>query len=190
MGALGQPRAPARLHQYAASSVLRRLFADSVDLTHFSSSQLAVIKAGEGPLSVLAAPGSGKTTVLAVLIAYLVEHRRVPPTAILAILCRSCPPARAESPYSGSRRIEAMPQLKRGCQPTAAGPARVVARTSSYPKWPRTRPPCLPRSERNWPPSHRRPFRSAPMVPSRPAGESPGRSEEHTSELQSHSFIS
>jgi DNA helicase-2/ATP-dependent DNA helicase PcrA len=56
-----------------------------VDLGRFSPPQRAVIQAGEGPLCVLAAPGSGKTTTLAGRIAYLVLERRVPATSILAM---------------------------------------------------------------------------------------------------------
>ena len=35
---------------------------DGVDLSNFSHSQREVVQAGDGPLSVLAGPGSGKTT--------------------------------------------------------------------------------------------------------------------------------
>jgi DNA helicase-2/ATP-dependent DNA helicase PcrA len=56
-----------------------------VDLERFSLKQLEVIRAGEGPLCVLAAPGSGKTTTLAGRIAYLVLDEHVPPTSILAV---------------------------------------------------------------------------------------------------------
>jgi DNA helicase-2/ATP-dependent DNA helicase PcrA len=56
-----------------------------VDFGRFSPQQQAVIQAGEGPLCVLAAPGSGKTTTLAGRIAYLVLERHVPATSILAI---------------------------------------------------------------------------------------------------------
>jgi DNA helicase-2/ATP-dependent DNA helicase PcrA len=56
-----------------------------VDLGRFSPQQSAAITAGEGPLSILAGPGSGKTTTLAGRIAYLVGDRAVPPTSILAI---------------------------------------------------------------------------------------------------------
>jgi DNA helicase II / ATP-dependent DNA helicase PcrA len=56
-----------------------------VDLGRFSPQQCAAITAGEGPLSILAGPGSGKTTTLAGRIAYLVIDRDVPPTSILAI---------------------------------------------------------------------------------------------------------
>src|SRR5689334_10025903 len=56
-----------------------------VDLSNFSPSQREVVQAGDGPLSVLAGPGSGKTTVLAGRIAYLVDHRGVPPSTIMAI---------------------------------------------------------------------------------------------------------
>jgi DNA helicase-2/ATP-dependent DNA helicase PcrA len=56
-----------------------------VDLGLFSPQQRAAITAGEGPLSILAGPGSGKTTTVAGRIAYLVSERTVPPTSILAI---------------------------------------------------------------------------------------------------------
>ena len=56
-----------------------------MDLDRFSPQQCAAITAGEGPLSILAGPGSGKTTTLAGRIAYLVGERHVPPTSILAI---------------------------------------------------------------------------------------------------------
>jgi DNA helicase-2/ATP-dependent DNA helicase PcrA len=56
-----------------------------VDLARFSPQQCAAITAAEGPLSILAGPGSGKTTTLAGRIAYLVADRSVPPTSILAI---------------------------------------------------------------------------------------------------------
>src|SRR5919205_356652 len=54
-------------------------------LDAFSPQQREVVQAGEGPLSILAGPGSGKTTALAGRIAYLVEERDVPPSSVLAI---------------------------------------------------------------------------------------------------------
>jgi ATP-dependent DNA helicase UvrD/PcrA len=56
-----------------------------VDLSGFSPSQREVVTAGDGPLSVLAGPGSGKTTVLAGRIAYLVDQRGISPSTIMAI---------------------------------------------------------------------------------------------------------
>lgn len=56
-----------------------------MDWSRFSEQQRDVILAGDGPLSILAGPGSGKTTTLAGRIAYLVGDRDVPPTSILAI---------------------------------------------------------------------------------------------------------
>ena len=56
-----------------------------MDWSRFSDQQRNVILAGDGPLSILAGPGSGKTTTLAGRIAYLVGERDVPPTSILAI---------------------------------------------------------------------------------------------------------
>src|SRR5712692_1617631 len=56
-----------------------------LDISHFSPNQREVVEAGDGPLSILAGPGSGKTTVLAGRIAYLVEQRGVAAATILAI---------------------------------------------------------------------------------------------------------
>ena len=56
-----------------------------MDLSDFSPSQREVVTAGDGPLSVLAGPGSGKTTVLAGRIAYLVDQRGISPSTIMAI---------------------------------------------------------------------------------------------------------
>src|ERR1051326_3758779 len=58
---------------------------DGVDLSDFSPSQREVVTAEDGPLSVLAGPGSGKTTVLAGRIAYLVDQRGISPSTIMAI---------------------------------------------------------------------------------------------------------
>ncbi len=56
-----------------------------LDLSRLSPEQRQAVLAGDGPLLIQAGPGSGKTTVLAARIAYLVIGRRVPPHAILAI---------------------------------------------------------------------------------------------------------
>ncbi|MBV9899274.1 MAG: ATP-dependent helicase [Chloroflexi bacterium] len=56
-----------------------------MDLSRFTAQQRDVIVAGDGPLSILAGPGSGKTTTLAGRIAHLVSERDIPPTSILAI---------------------------------------------------------------------------------------------------------
>jgi DNA helicase-2/ATP-dependent DNA helicase PcrA len=56
-----------------------------MNLDQFSPPQRAAITTGEGPLSILAGPGSGKTTTLAARIAYLVSDRGVPSTSVLAI---------------------------------------------------------------------------------------------------------
>jgi DNA helicase-2/ATP-dependent DNA helicase PcrA len=56
-----------------------------VDLSRFTSQQRDIIKAGDGPLTILAGPGYGKTTTLAGRIAYMLDERAVPPTSILAI---------------------------------------------------------------------------------------------------------
>jgi DNA helicase-2/ATP-dependent DNA helicase PcrA len=56
-----------------------------LDLSRLSREQRQAVVAGDGPLLIVAGPGSGKTTVLAARIAYLVTVRRFPPARILAI---------------------------------------------------------------------------------------------------------
>jgi superfamily I DNA/RNA helicase len=56
-----------------------------VDLSNFSPSQRQKVEAEDRPLAVLAGLGSGKTTVLAGRIAYVVAQRSVPPAAVIAI---------------------------------------------------------------------------------------------------------
>lgn len=56
-----------------------------LDLTRLSPAQQAVVLAEDGPLLVVAGPGSGKTTTMAARIAYLVRVRRLPPEGVLAL---------------------------------------------------------------------------------------------------------
>lgn len=56
-----------------------------LDLSRLSPAQRDAVLAGDGPLVIVAGPGSGKTTVLAARIAYLVTARQVNPTSVLAI---------------------------------------------------------------------------------------------------------
>jgi len=56
-----------------------------LDLSRLSSEQREVVLAPDGPLLIVAGPGSGKTMVLAAKIAYLVGWRQISPTSILAI---------------------------------------------------------------------------------------------------------
>lgn len=56
-----------------------------LDLSRLSLEQRQAVLAGDGPLLIVAGPGSGKTTVLAARIAYLVLARHVAPASVLAI---------------------------------------------------------------------------------------------------------
>ena len=56
-----------------------------LDLSRLSEAQRQAVLAPDGPLLIVAGPGSGKTTVLAARIAYLITARHVPPSSILAL---------------------------------------------------------------------------------------------------------
>ncbi len=56
-----------------------------LDLSRLGPEQRRAVLAPDGPLVIVAGPGSGKTTVLAARIAYLVTSRGLPPTSVLAI---------------------------------------------------------------------------------------------------------
>ena len=56
-----------------------------LDLSRLSAEQRQAVIAPNGPLLILAGPGSGKTTVLAARIAYLVIARGVRPERVLAV---------------------------------------------------------------------------------------------------------
>jgi ATP-dependent DNA helicase UvrD/PcrA len=56
-----------------------------LDLSRFAAEQRRAVLAPDGPLVIVAGPGSGKTTVLAARIAYLILSRQTPPTSILAL---------------------------------------------------------------------------------------------------------
>ncbi|MCC7368807.1 MAG: UvrD-helicase domain-containing protein [Chloroflexi bacterium] len=56
-----------------------------LDLSRLGPEQRRAVLAPDGPLVIVAGPGSGKTTVLAARIAYLILARGVPPTSLLAL---------------------------------------------------------------------------------------------------------
>ncbi len=56
-----------------------------LDLSRLSPQQRHAVLAPDGPILIIAGPGSGKTMVLAAKIAYLVTARQIPPASILAI---------------------------------------------------------------------------------------------------------
>ncbi|MCC6173829.1 MAG: UvrD-helicase domain-containing protein, partial [Chloroflexi bacterium] len=56
-----------------------------LDLSRFGPEQRQAVLAPDGPLLIVAGPGSGKTTVLAARIAYLIVSRQIAPTSILAL---------------------------------------------------------------------------------------------------------
>ena len=56
-----------------------------LDLSRLSPEQRRAVLVGDGPLLIVAGPGSGKTTVLAARIAYLVTARGIAPSSVLAI---------------------------------------------------------------------------------------------------------
>ena len=56
-----------------------------LDLSRLSPAQREAVVAGDGPMLIVAGPGSGKTTVLAARIAYLVAARQIAPSSVLAI---------------------------------------------------------------------------------------------------------
>jgi DNA helicase II / ATP-dependent DNA helicase PcrA len=56
-----------------------------LDLSRLSVEQRQAVLAPDGPLLIVAGPGSGKTTVLAAKIAYLITWRQIPPASILAL---------------------------------------------------------------------------------------------------------
>jgi DNA helicase II / ATP-dependent DNA helicase PcrA len=56
-----------------------------LDLSRLSVDQRQAVLAPDGPLLIVAGPGSGKTTVLAAKIAYLITWRQIPPSSILAL---------------------------------------------------------------------------------------------------------
>jgi DNA helicase-2/ATP-dependent DNA helicase PcrA len=56
-----------------------------LDLAQLNPAQRRAVTATEGPLLVVAGPGSGKTAVIAGRAAYLIEHQQVVPPRVLAV---------------------------------------------------------------------------------------------------------
>jgi superfamily I DNA/RNA helicase len=56
-----------------------------MSLAQLNTEQQKAVEAGDGPVLIVAGPGTGKTKTLAARIAYLIEHKRVSPGEILAL---------------------------------------------------------------------------------------------------------
>jgi DNA helicase-2/ATP-dependent DNA helicase PcrA len=56
-----------------------------LDLAQLNPAQRRAVTTTEGPLLVVAGPGSGKTAVIAARAAYLIDHQRVVPPGVLAV---------------------------------------------------------------------------------------------------------
>jgi DNA helicase-2/ATP-dependent DNA helicase PcrA len=56
-----------------------------LDLSRLNPEQREAVTAGEGPVLVVAGPGSGKTAVIAARVAYLIDAGLAPPEAVLAV---------------------------------------------------------------------------------------------------------
>jgi DNA helicase-2/ATP-dependent DNA helicase PcrA len=78
-----------------------------LDLSRLSEAQRRAVTAPDGPLLVIAGPGSGKTTVLAARIAHLVLMRNVSPAAILAVAFTRAAAAALRLRLSGMLREQA-----------------------------------------------------------------------------------
>ncbi len=78
-----------------------------LDLSRLSEAQRQAVTAPDGPLLVIAGPGSGKTTVLAARIAHLVLMRNVSPASILAVAFTRAAAATLRQRLTGMLREQA-----------------------------------------------------------------------------------
>ena len=78
-----------------------------LDLSRLSEAQRQAVTAPDGPLLVIAGPGSGKTTVLAARIAHLVLVRNVSPAAVLAVAFTRAAAAALRQRLTGMLREQA-----------------------------------------------------------------------------------
>jgi DNA helicase II / ATP-dependent DNA helicase PcrA len=77
-----------------------------------TAEQRAVVTAPDGPLLVLAGPGTGDTAVLAARIAYLIAARGLGPASVLALTFSKCAALELWSCAAASRLLLRVPMVR------------------------------------------------------------------------------